>query len=86
MPNFDQETIENWRRERVSDSTIPSRKMPLDEWQINNMLKVCDEDLAEEESRLRYAILDVKTSRSNIRSLKKKRERILERKAEMEGK
>ena len=86
MPNFDQETIENWRRERVSDSTIPSRKMPLDEWQISTMLKVCDEDLAEEEARLRCALLDVKESRSNIRSLKKKRERILERKAEMEAK
>ena len=86
MPNFDQETIENWRRERVSDSTIPSRKVPLDEWQISTMLRVCDEDLAEEESRLECALLDVKTSRSNIRSLKKKRERILERKVEMEGK
>ena len=86
MPSFDQETIENWRRERVSDSTIPSRKVPLDAWQINNMLRVCDEDLAEEQSRLRCALIDVKTSRSNIRSLKKKRERILERKAEMEGK
>lgn len=86
MPNFDQETIENWRRERVSDSTIPSRKVPLDSWQINTMLKVCEDDLRVEESRLRCAILDVKTSRSNIRSLKKKRERILERKAEMEGK
>jgi len=53
---------------------------------ISTMLKVCDEDLAEEEARLRCALLDVKTSRSNIRSLKKKRERILERKAEMEGK
>ena len=40
MPNFDQETIENWRRERVSDSTIPLRKVSLDEWQINNTLKV----------------------------------------------
>jgi len=86
MPNFDQATIENWRRERVSDSTIPSRKMPLDEWQISTMLKVCDEDLAEEEARLRCALLDVKTSRSSIRSLKKKRERILELKAEMEAK
>ena len=86
MPNFDQETIENWRRERVSDSTIPSRKIPLDEWQINKMLKVCEADLWEEESRLMHALLDVKTSRSNIRSLKKKRERILERKAEMEAK
>ena len=86
MPNFDQETIENWRRERVSDSTIPSRKVPLDEWQINNMLKVCEADLREEDSRLRCALLDAKTSRSSIRSLKKKRERILERKAEMEEK
>ena len=86
MPNFDQETIENWRRERVSDSTIPSRKVPLDDWQINNMLKVCEADLREEERRLERALLDVKTSRSNIRSLKKKRERILERKAELEGK
>ena len=86
MPSFDQETIENWRQERVSDSTIPSRKVPLDEWQISTMLKVCDEDLAEEESRLRCALLDVKTSGSNIRSLKKKRERILERKTEMESK
>ena len=86
MPSFTQEQIENWRQDRVSDSTIPSRKMPLDEWQINTMLRVCDEDLAEEEARLRCALLDVKTSRSNIRSLKKKRERILERKAEMEAK
>lgn len=84
MPNFDQETIENWRRERVSDSTIPSRKVPLDEWQISTMLRACEADLREEESRLKCALLDVKTSRSNIRSLKKKRERILERKAEME--
>ena len=86
MPSFDQETIENWRRERVSDSTIPSRKMPLDEWQINNMLKVCEADLREEESRLKCARAQVRESQDNIRSLKKKRERILERKAEMEGK
>jgi len=50
------------------------------------MLKVCEADLREEESRLRCALLNVKECRSNIRSLKKKRERILERKAEMEGK
>ena len=86
MPSFDQETLERWRRDRVSDSTIPSRKVPLDEWQINTMLKVCEDDMRAEESRLRCALLDVKTSRSNIRSLKKKRERIMDRKAEMEGK
>ena len=86
MPSFTQEQIEDWRQDRVSDSTIPSRKVPLDEWQINNMLKVCDEDLAEEESRLKCARAQVRESQDNIRSLKKKRERILERKAEMEGK
>jgi hypothetical protein len=86
MPSFTQEQIEAWRQDRVSDSTILSRKVPLDEWQISTMLKICDEDLAEEESRLRCALLDAKTSRSNIRSLKKKRERILERKGELEEK
>ena len=84
MPNFDRETIERWRDERVSDSKGPSKKVPLDVWQINTMLKVCEADLREEERFLRCALLEVKTSRSNIRSLKKKRERILERKAEME--
>ena len=86
MPSFDQETIERWRDERVSDSTIPTRKVPLDSWQINTMLKVCEADLREEEVRLERALASVKLSRANIRSLKKKRERILERKAEMEGK
>jgi len=85
MPNFDQETIENWRQERVSDSTIPSRKVPLDSWQINTMLKNCEADLQEEEVRLERALASAKLSRANIRSLKKKRERILARKAEMEG-
>jgi hypothetical protein len=86
MPSFDQETRERWCDERVSDSTIPSRKVPLDSWQINTMLKVCDEDLEEESRRLACARAEVKESQDNIRSLKKKRERILERKAEMEGK
>lgn len=86
MPSFDQETRERWRDERVSDSTIPSRKVPLDSWQINTMLKVCNEDLEEESRRLACARSQVKESQDNIRSLKKKRERILERKAEMEGK
>jgi predicted ribosome quality control (RQC) complex YloA/Tae2 family protein len=85
MPNFDQETIENWRRERVSDSTIPSRKVPLDVWQINTMLKNCEADLKEAEVQLELALSSAKLSRANIRSLKKKRERILEREAEMEG-
>ena len=85
MPNFDQETIERWRDERVSDTKGLSKKVPLDDWQIKTMLRVCEEDLVEEESRLRCALLNVKKSRSNIRSLKKKLEKILERKAEMEN-
>ena len=85
MPSFDQATLERWRFERVSDPTIPSRKVPLDSWQINTMLKNCEADLQEEEVRLERALASVKLSRANIRSLKKKRERILERKAEMES-
>lgn len=86
MSSFDQETLERWRFERVSDPTIPSMKVTLDEWQINTMLKNCEADLREEEGRLERALASAKLSRSNIRSLKKKREKILERKAEMEGK
>jgi hypothetical protein len=86
MPNFDRETLERWRRERVSDSTIPSRKVPLDAWQITTMLRVCEADLEGESRRLACSRAQVKESQDNIRSFKKKRERILARKAEMEGK
>ena len=77
MPNFDQETINEWRQERVSQTRLP--KMPMDDWQLKTALQVCEADLREEEFRLHRALMDVKNSRSNIRSLKKKRENILER-------
>jgi hypothetical protein len=85
MPSFTKETIEEWRDERVSDSKGLSKKVPLDDWQIKTMLQVCEEDLVEEERRLARALAQVKKSRSNVRSLKKKRENILKRKAEMEN-
>ena len=85
MPNFEQETIERWRDERVSDSKGLSKKVPLDDWQIKTMLQVCEEDLVEEERRLACALAQVKESRSNVRALKKKRERILRRKSEKEN-
>jgi len=53
--------------------------MPMDDWQLKTALQVCDADLREEEFRLHCALMDVKNSRSNIRSLKKKRENILKR-------
>jgi hypothetical protein len=59
MPNFDQETIE--------------------EWQLKTALEVCEYDLQAEEARLQEALAYVKASRSNIRSLKKKKENILRR-------
>ena len=49
------------------------------------MLQVCEEDLVEEERRLACALAQVKESRSNVRALKKKRERILRRKSEKEN-
>ncbi len=77
MPNFDQETIEEWRQERVSQTRLP--KMPMDDWQLKTALQVCEDDLREEEFRLHCALMDVKNSRANVRSLKKKRENILKR-------
>ena len=81
MPSFSPETIERRRDERVSKGLL--KKVPLNDWQIKTMLRVCEEDLVEEERRLACALAQVKESRSNIRSLKKKLEKILERKSEM---
>jgi hypothetical protein len=77
MPNFDSATIESWRQERVATSKLT--KEPLNDWQLKTALQVCEYDLQVEEDRLKEALAYVKTSCSNIRSLKKKRENILRR-------
>ena len=79
MPSFSKETIESWREERVSNSSIPK---DLDNWQIGNALNVCEEDLEEEERRLELALLNVKESRTNIKSLKNKKEKLMKLKEE----
>jgi len=79
MPSFSKETIESWREERVSNSSIPK---DLDNWQISNALNVCEEDLEEEERRLELALLNVKESRTNIKSLKNKKEKLMKLKEE----
>jgi hypothetical protein len=84
MPNFDPETIEGWREKRVSQSKIP-KDTPFLKESIPTLLRLCESDLQGEETRLQSALADVKSTRSNIRSLKKKRENILKRKAEMEN-
>jgi hypothetical protein len=84
MPNFDPETIEGWREKRVSQSKIP-KDTPFLKESISTLLRLCESDLQGEETRLQSALADVKSTRSNIRSLKKKRENILKRKAEMEN-
>ena len=76
MPSFSRETIEEWRRERISQSKIPK---DLDEWQLKTTLGTCEQDLAAEEFNLRLALLAVKEHRKNIRSLKKKHANILKR-------
>ena len=79
MPSFSKETIEFWREERVSNSCIPK---DLDNWQISNALNVCEEDIEEEERRLELALLSVKESRTNIKSLKNKKEKLMKLKEE----
>ena len=77
MPSFTQETIEEWRQERVSQTRLP--KMPMDDWQLKTALEVCEQDLREEEHFLEVVLNNAKIYRANIRSLKKKRENILKR-------
>ena len=77
MPSFDKETLEEWRQERVSQTRLP--KMPMNDWQLRTALEVCEADLREEERFLEVVLNNVKTYRANIRSLKKKREDILQR-------
>ena len=77
MPDFESAMIESWRQERVATSKLT--KEPLNDWQLKTALQVCEYDLQVEEDRLKEALAYVKTSRSNIRSLKKKRENILRR-------
>lgn len=84
MPNFDPETIEEWREKRVSQSKIP-KDTPFLKESIPTLLRVCEDDIREEEFRLNCALMSVKSCRSNLRSLKKKRENILKRKSEMEA-
>jgi hypothetical protein len=84
MPSFTQETIEEWREKRVSQSKIP-KDTPFLKESIPALLRLCESDIQNEETRLQSALADVKSTRSNIRYLKKKRENILKRKAEMEA-
>lgn len=83
MPSFSPETIEGWRQDRISDSKI-SKDTPSLKERIPIFLRVCEDDIREEEFRLNCALMEVKNCRSNLRSLKKKRESILKHKAEME--
>ena len=76
MPNFDKDTIERFREERIAQTRLPKI---LDDWQLRTALETCEWDLREEEARLQFALALVKDSRVNIRRLKKKHNLILGR-------
>jgi hypothetical protein len=82
MPSFDQNFIEKLREERVSNAEFLPKNHPLPRSAIETALNICDNDLVEEFRRLACAQAQVKKSQHNIKSLKKKRERIIKRMTE----
>ena len=79
MPSFDDTFRDSLRSSRiVNRNRIPDSPS---NWEIATMLRVCQEDLAEEERRLAIALEQVKTSRHYIRLLKKDLNRISARAA-----
>lgn len=66
MPSFSDETVEQWRRERVHETTVPNN---LTHQQPAMMRATIDEDLTEERRRLAAAQAQVKESQAAIAAL-----------------
>jgi hypothetical protein len=75
MPSFPSEIIEEWRQKRVSDHKI-NENLISSVSQAKVMLRVCEEDIDEEISRLQSAREAVRTCSQNIRSLEKKKNKL----------
>ncbi len=83
MPSFSKETIEAWRRERVTEkfdqktfSNQQGREKMSDQWcrdACSFAIETIDEDIREETRRLDAAQRQVTTSLQNLAALKIKR-------------
>lgn len=69
MPCFDAKTVEQWRRERVHETTVPNN---LTCNQPVMMRATIDEDIDEEQHRLVAALKQVQESRAALGALKRK--------------
>lgn len=71
---FSEETIENWRQERVKRTDLGNFSDTKEH--LLATLKVCQEDLKEEEFRFSCLSNSIKESRYNLKCLKKRIEKI----------
>lgn len=71
---FSHETIEKWRQERVKRTDLG--KFSDTKEDLLATLKVCQEDLEEEEFRLSCKLSSIKESRYNLKCLKKRIEKV----------
>jgi hypothetical protein len=87
MPNFDEETMEDWRQERIHEKLTTKDIQNLaknlkgysqkdKEWSIRTMISTIKEDLRKEEINLEYYLAEVKASKAAVKNLKDKLDKI----------
>ena len=75
MPIFDEETLNRWRQDRVSNPNFDPKC--LDIQQLKSCLEVCKQDLADEEQSIQLTELHLSILRTNVAALRKKQKKII---------
>jgi hypothetical protein len=85
MPSFTQSQIEEWRQERVQSTDIP-KHIRDDAGSLRSYVAaVVDRDIADERLRLQRAAAQVAESKANLKTLNKKRVKVLARANKLES-
>ncbi len=74
MPWFDDETMEDWRLDRVLTTKVEEGKQ---KYVYENALKVADDDIIDVQSRLERAQSDLNTHKDSLKALIIKKEKLL---------
>lgn len=70
MPNFSDDTLERFRRKRVTAQPLSRAELKsIEQWKLDSIEKGITEDLAEEERRLASAQDRVKECTANVKNL-----------------
>jgi hypothetical protein len=87
MPNFDEETMEDWRQERIHKKlttkdvqnlakTLKGYSQKDKDWSIRTMISTIKEDLQIEETNLECYLARAKSSKAAVENLKDMLEKI----------